>query len=43
MEEKKFRKLLKEKSPQRIIGMHTHCIIKLSDKQLEKCIKLKNA
>jgi hypothetical protein len=43
MEEKKFRKLLKEKSPQRIIGMHTHWIIKLSDKQLEKCIKLKNA
>lgn len=43
MEEKKFRKLLKEKSPQQIIGMHTHWQITLTDKQLEKCIKLKNA
>ena len=43
MEEKKFRKLLKEKSPQQIIGMHTHWVIKLNSKQLDKCIKLKNA
>lgn len=43
MEDKKFRKMLKEKGPQKMIGLHTHWVIKLSDKQLEKCIKLKNA
>ena len=43
MEDKKFRKMLKEKGPQKMIGLHTHWVIKLNDKQLEKCIKLKNA
>lgn len=42
MEQKKFKKLLKEKSPQQIIGMYTHWLIYLTDKQLDKCIKLKN-
>lgn len=42
MEEKKFKKMLKEKGPQRIIGLYTHYIINLSDKQLNECIKLKN-
>lgn len=42
MVQKEFKKLLKKKTPQQIIGMYTHWLIKLTDKQLEKCIELKN-
>lgn len=43
MENKKFRELLKQKTPKQIIALHTHLKIKLSDKQLDLCIKKKNA
>ncbi len=42
MEDKKFKKMLKEKGPRKMIGLHTHWIVKLTNKQLYKCIELKN-
>lgn len=37
-----FKKILKEKTPQEIIGLHTHWKIYLTNKQLQQVIDLKN-
>ena len=38
---KDFKKITKEKEPEQIIGLYTSWKIKLTDKQLDKVLKLK--
>lgn len=42
LEDGELKKLLKIKTPKKIIYMHCHRIINLSSKQLDNLIKLKN-
>ena len=39
---KEFKKIIQEKEPEQIIGLHTHWKIKLTDRQINKVIDLKN-
>lgn len=42
MKIKDFKQIIKEKEPERIISMHTHEKITLTEKQINKVLELKN-
>lgn len=42
MEDKQFKKLLKEKTPKELIRGFIHSEYNFTSKQLDKCIELKN-
>lgn len=42
MSTKKFKELIETENYQRIIGLYTHLKINLTNKQLDRVIKLKN-
>lgn len=42
MSTKKFKELIETENYQRIIGLYTHLKINLTDKQLDRVLKLKN-